>query len=90
MIRDLIDRIPTEHAFNIVGIVLIVALVAAGFGAGYWGRHTYVTTTRVVHVQKSWGTPDSSVPAGQVSPALAQAGLTVCDIYQAKRTVVCH
>lgn len=90
MIQDAIDRIPTEHAFNIVAAVLIVALVAAGFAAGYWGRHTYVTTTRTVRVERSWGTPTQSFPATQISPQLAQAGMSVCDYYQSRNTLVCH
>lgn len=70
---------------------VILALLAfpAGFAANYGLRaHTY-TRTRVTHlsVQQQYGKPSTSVDGAQVNSQLAGE---VCDVYDAKRTVICH
>ncbi len=91
MIDDAIARIPLKYRLDVIWALLaIAALGGAGFGLGVaTGTHTVIVHKARI-VKETWGRPDSSISAAQVSPAFAQAGLTVCDIYQAKRTVVCH
>lgn len=70
-------------------ITLALAAVAflVGFAANYEMRATVIRQTTVKHVASSWGKPDQTVDGGQVNPALAG---TKCDIYQSRKTVVCH
>lgn len=67
-------------------VALAIAVFAAGFGAAMFGVKTR-SVTHIRKVEKQWGKPDASVDGGQINQGLA--GLT-CDVYKARRTVVCH
>lgn len=70
--------------------LLIVCVFASGFATNYILRSTVIVQTHTIRVEKSWGHPDQSVAAAQVSPQLAQLGITVCDYYASRHTLVCH
>jgi hypothetical protein len=85
MIDAALERVPVEHRFNAVWILLALAVFTAGYAANMFQREHVVT--RTVKVERSWGTPSQSVPGVQVNSALS--GL-VCDVYASRKTVVCH
>ena len=79
------ERVPNHVKVNTVGVVLVLVCMAAAFGGGLLAHAP--TISHIVKVERSWGTPTQSVDGAQVSESLA--GLR-CDVYQARKTVVCH
>lgn len=80
--------LPTEHVFTGLAILAGVFVLAAGI---WIGRDMgAITVTRTVHVKQSWGKPDAKYSAATVNPQLAKLGMTVCEMYSQRRTMVCH
>src|SRR6185312_12163428 len=83
-------RIPIPQRLTAFAVALAAALGAGIYVAGYYQAPDVIQQTRTVQVERNWGTADQSLPASQVNPQLAELGITTCDFYASKRTLVCH
>lgn len=90
MIQERIDSIPLNYRFNAVYVLLALSGVAALAAAAYLGTSNVIVQTHTRVVKQTWGKPDQTISSANFDAAAAQVGLTQCDWYASKHSLVCH
>lgn len=87
---SLLERIPLEHRFTGLALVGVILCIAAGYTLRTFQAAKVIRWTKVVHVARSWGRADQTVPSSRINAQLPGLGVNACDFYASRKTLVCH